>query len=106
VDLSLALGKLRSLLGVERVLCTSPGKLGGALLRAGLVEELNVLWLPVVIGGTETPSLFESPDLGPDEQPARLSLVSSRTCAGGAVWLRYRVHAGSEAQDDCAAAGG
>lgn len=105
VDLSLALGKLRGLLGVERVLCTSPGKLGGALLRAGLVDEINVLWLPVVIGGMGTPSLFESPDLGPDEQLARLSLVSSRTCAGGTVWLRYRARAESEAQGDGAAAG-
>lgn len=96
VELSLALGKLRSLLGVERVLCTSPGKLGGALLRAGLVDEINILWLPVVIGGTGTPSLFESPDLGSGEEPARLSLVSTRQCSGGAVWQRYRVHAVSE----------
>ncbi|MDD5263761.1 MAG: dihydrofolate reductase family protein [Candidatus Bipolaricaulis sp.] len=91
VDLARALAKLKGLLDVDCVLCTSPGKLGGALLRAGLVDEINVLWLPAVIGGTKTPSLFECPELGPDERPTKLSLISSRTCSGGSVWLRYRV---------------
>lgn len=91
VDLGLALAKLKGLLDVECVLCTAPGKLGGALLRQGLVDEINVLLLQTVIGGTETPSLFEGPELGPDERPAKLSLVSSRACSGGSVWLRYRV---------------
>jgi len=91
VDLGQALAKLRGLLDVECVLCTSPGKLGGALLREGLVDEINVLLLPAVIGGTETPSLFECPELGPHERPTKLSLISSRTCSGGSVWLRYRV---------------
>jgi 2,5-diamino-6-(ribosylamino)-4(3H)-pyrimidinone 5'-phosphate reductase len=97
VDLGRALGKLKSRLGVECVLCTAPGKLGGALLRAGLVDEVNVLWLPIVVGGAETPSLFESPDLGPDEWPTQLSLVSSQTLSGGYVWARYQVYgAGSK----------
>lgn len=91
VDLEGALRKLRALLGVECVLCTSPGKLGGALLRAGLVHEINVLWLPIVVGATKTPSLFESSDLEPDEWPTKLSLLSCKTFSGGYTWLRYHV---------------
>jgi riboflavin biosynthesis pyrimidine reductase len=78
-------------LGVTRVLSTSPGKLGGVLLRAGLVDEINVEFLPAIIGGTETPSLFDSPALEPDQWPTRLKLLSTHVQAGGQVWLRYEV---------------
>lgn len=91
VDLHLALEKMKSQLGVACVLSTAGGRLNGALLRAGLVDEINVEFLPAVIGGFETPSLFDSPTLGPGEWPTRLELISCQVQAGGRVWLRYRV---------------
>ena len=91
VDLRLALQKLGAQLGVTCVLSTSPGKLGGALLRAGLVDEINVEFFPAVIGGSATPALFVSPELKPDEWPTRLKLLSAQVQAGGRVWLRYQV---------------
>lgn len=93
VEFKPALQKLKTLLSVECVLCTAPGKLGGALLAAGLVGEINVLWLPIVVGGTDTPTLFESPDLGPGERPAQLSLISCETCSRGTALARHRVDA-------------
>lgn len=93
VDLSEALGKLGTL-GVSTVLVTSPGILGGALLWQGLVDEINLDFFPSVIGGTATPSLFRSPELGETERPVRLSLVSNETQVGGRVWVRYRVERG------------
>jgi 2,5-diamino-6-(ribosylamino)-4(3H)-pyrimidinone 5'-phosphate reductase len=91
VDLGLALEKMKARLGVTCVLSTAGGKLNGALLRAGLVDEINVEFLPAVIGGLETPSLFDSPALEREEWPARLELISAQAQAGGRVWLRYRV---------------
>jgi len=91
VDLGLALEKMKARLGVTCVLSTAGGKLNGALLRAGLVDEMNVEFLPAVIGGFETPSLFDSPALERDELPARLELISAQAQVGGRVWLRYRV---------------
>ncbi|MEW5829335.1 MAG: dihydrofolate reductase family protein [Chloroflexota bacterium] len=91
VDLSLALEKLATKLGVERVISTSPGILGGALLRAGLVDEFHLEIFPAVIGGTRTPNLFAAPDLGPGEWPARLKLLSAQVRDGGHVWLRYEI---------------
>ena len=91
VDLGLALEKMKARLGVTCVLSTAGGKLNGALLRAGLVDEINVEFLPAVIGGFETPSLFDSPALERDELPARLELISAQAQVGGRVWLRYRV---------------
>ncbi len=91
VDLALALEKLHNLLGVERVLSTSPGRLGAALLKAGLVDEINIEFFPAIIGGYRTPTLFDSPELAPDELPHRLRLLSTQTQADGRVWLRYEV---------------
>jgi riboflavin biosynthesis pyrimidine reductase len=91
VDLHLALEKMKSKLGVTCVLSTAGGKLNGALLRAGLVDEINVELLPAIIGGVETPSLFDSPALKSDEWPTRLKLISAQVQAGGRVWLRYQV---------------
>lgn len=90
VDLGFALEKLHTKLGVECVLSTAGGQLNGALLRAGLVDEINVEFLPAVIGGTETPSLYNAPSLTADEWPVRLNLISCQVQAGR-VWLRYRV---------------
>jgi 2,5-diamino-6-(ribosylamino)-4(3H)-pyrimidinone 5'-phosphate reductase len=94
VDLTKALEKMNSRLGVTSVLSTAGGILNGALLRDGLVDEINIEFLPAVIGGMETPSLFTSPDLQADEWPARLKLISSQVQAGGQVWLRYEVDHG------------
>ncbi len=93
VDLRLGLEKLNAKLNVSRILSTAGGKLNGALLRAGLVNEINIEFMPGVIGGFSVPSLFNSPELGPDEEPTRLSLISVKELSGGRVWLRYRVGA-------------
>ncbi len=92
VDLRLGLEKLGRL-GVSAVLVTSPGRLGHALLRAGCVDEIDIDILPAVIGGTRTPTLFEGPDLGPDQMPTRLTLRSAETREDGRVLLRYDVPA-------------
>ena len=91
VDLRMALRKMQSQLGVTSVISTSPGKLGGALLRAGLVDEINILVLPSIIGGFKTPSLFQSPELKHDEWPTPLRLIWAQVQNDGRVWLRYEV---------------
>jgi riboflavin biosynthesis pyrimidine reductase len=91
VDLKIALRKMQSQLGVTSVMSTSPGKLGGALLRAGLVDEINILVLPSIIGGFKTPSLFQSPELKHNEWPTPLRLIWAQVQNDGRIWLRYEV---------------
>ncbi|MEE4274956.1 MAG: dihydrofolate reductase family protein [Thermoleophilia bacterium] len=91
VDLAAAMAKLSTLLGIERVVCTAGSRLNGALLRAGLVDELSLVLLPALIGGEHTPHLFRSPELGPADRPASLELVSVDGEPSGRVRLHYRV---------------
>jgi 2,5-diamino-6-(ribosylamino)-4(3H)-pyrimidinone 5'-phosphate reductase len=97
VNLRLGLEKMHEKLGVARLLSTAGGKLNGALLRAGLVDEVNVELLPAIIGGSDTPSLFDAPALKPDEWPTRLKLISTHVQSEGRVWLRYQVVQGEAA---------
>ncbi len=91
VDLALAMQKMREKLGVTCLASTAGGKLNGALVRAGLVDEINIFLHPGIIGGFDVPSLFDSPALRADEMPVRLNLISAQVQAGGRVWLRYQV---------------
>jgi riboflavin biosynthesis pyrimidine reductase len=91
VDLPAAMESLRSRLGVTCLLSMAGGRLNGALLRAGLIDEVNVLFTPRLIGGFDTPSLYDSPDLAEDEWPVPLSLISVEVRADGVLWVRYQV---------------
>ncbi len=91
VDLGLALRRLRSVLGVETVVVNGGGTLQGALLRAGLIDELQLIVLPALIGGSGVPALFDGPQLGPDDHPTPLRLLSTHAETDGTLWLRYAV---------------
>lgn len=91
VALGRALELLRERLGVETVVCTGGGRLGGALLRQDLVDEIDVELLPWAVGGRGTPMLFDAAPLAPEEWPTRLELLSCDVVSQGRVRLRYRV---------------
>lgn len=89
VDFRAAFATMAEKLGVTCVQAQGAARLNGALLRQGLVDEVNVEVLPALVGGTRTPALFNSPDLLDTQNPFQLELVSCETLPGGRVWLRY-----------------
>jgi len=91
VDLPAAMSLLGTRLAVRTLVCTGGGQLGGAMLRAGLVDEIDVDLFPAVVGGRGTPALFDAPPLDAEEWPVRLELVSLDQLAGGTLRLRYAV---------------
>ncbi|WP_336206722.1 dihydrofolate reductase family protein [Nonomuraea sp. LPB2021202275-12-8] len=91
VDLGGALAALRARFGVETVVATGGGRLGGALLRAGLVDEIEVEVLPMAVGGTTATALFTAPDLDRSARPAGLRLLGVEERPEGRVLLRYEV---------------
>ncbi|MDD3051001.1 MAG: dihydrofolate reductase family protein [Candidatus Cloacimonetes bacterium] len=92
VDLEKILGKLHDLLNVRTILTTSGGKLSGALIRGNLLDEINILFNPMIYGGESAPLLFKSPDINPPcVLPNKMRLISSQIFANGAIWVRYEV---------------
>ncbi|MER6172756.1 RibD family protein [Streptosporangium sp. NPDC001681] len=91
VDLSVALEELRDRLGVRTVVSNGGGRLNGALLRAGLLDEIEIEVVPIAVGGTTTPALFTAADLTPDTSATSLRLLAVERRSRDRVLLRYEV---------------
>ncbi len=90
VDLPRMLEKVKNLLSVRTIATSSGGKLSGALIRSSLLDEINILVSPLIIGGESTPNLFSSPDLLlPTDLPNRLELIDMQRFQRDRLWLRY-----------------
>ena len=92
IDLAAALETLNRELGVERVMLEGGGGANGALLRAGLIDELSLVICPVIDGSTGGPIVFNSgdTDLGPAPIESMV-LASHEVLDGGIMWLRYKL---------------
>ena len=91
VDLPAALAKIGEQYGVRTLMLEGGGRINGAMLRAGLVDEVSLLVAPVVDGRMGTPAVFDVD--GDDASFARLSLEGVDRRADGVLWLRYKVDA-------------
>ena len=59
VDLAHALTTLRKEFGIERLLLEGGGGINGAFLAARLIDEINLLLMPLADGAEGTPTLFD-----------------------------------------------
>jgi riboflavin biosynthesis pyrimidine reductase len=84
LDLSLALQRLRSEFGIERLLLEGGGGINGSFLAEGLIDEVSLLIAPVA-DGSDGPTLFSS---GP-ALARMLKLNSVEKLEGDFVHLRY-----------------
>jgi len=91
VDLQAALRELNSRFGVKSIRVDSGGILNGALLRAGLVDEVSVLVSPSLAGGNTPNSFYQAADLDSSQDIIPLRLIQMERLEGDAIWLRYEV---------------
>ncbi|OQA13894.1 MAG: 5-amino-6-(5-phosphoribosylamino)uracil reductase [Chloroflexi bacterium ADurb.Bin360] len=91
MDLRAALEEVTARYGVAVIRTDSGGTLHGALLRAGLVDEVSVLLNPCLVGGISPRSTFVAPDLSSQEGAIPLRLLEVSNIEGDIIWLRYAV---------------
>ncbi|MEJ2601087.1 MAG: RibD family protein [Anaerolineales bacterium] len=91
VDLRRALEGLSAKYGIRTLRVDSGGTLNGALLRAGLVDEVSLLIAPLLVGGESPQSIFVAPDVSSPEQAIPLRLTHFEPVGEGRLWLRYQV---------------
>ena len=93
LDLPVTLDILNRDLGVKRLLLEGGGGTNGAFLRAGLIDEFNLILCPTVDGAKGAPSVFDSSEAESEHRApvTAMSLASTRQLDGGAIWLRYQL---------------
>ena len=91
IDLELALRKIGRAFKLRKLMLQGGGKFNGAMLHAGLVDEISHLTVPVADGGLGIASMFDIPGKAPTKAAAKLRLLSHKLMPGGVIWARYRV---------------
>ncbi len=90
IDLGVALEGLYAM-GFRRLGLSGGGGINGAFLRAGLIDEMSLVIAPLAVGGLNTPSILDAPDLESVSGVTRLELIETRPVGQGSVWVHYRV---------------
>jgi len=90
IDLAMALEELNHELGIGRLLLEGGGAANGALLQAGLVDELSLIIAPSVEGVPGGPAVFDIYGEQGAQNAMGMELESCQALEGSFVWLRYR----------------
>ncbi|MBE6029867.1 MAG: RibD family protein [Clostridiales bacterium] len=88
LDIPLALKKLKTLFGIERILLTGGGQMNWTFLQADCLDELNIVILPMVDGNTKSAGIFDRPASGAFA-PAGFQLAQVEKLPGDGLWLKY-----------------
>src|SRR3954453_23389775 len=93
IDLVLTLDILGRELGVKRLLVEGGGIANGAFLRAGLIDEFNLILSPAIDGAKGAPFVFDSTDSAGDRRAplSAMTLEGTRDLGGGVLLLRYLI---------------
>ena len=92
VDLKRAVGKLHKAFGLKKLCVQGGGTFNGAMLRAGLIDEISQVVVPFVDGGGPGVTGFFDPPGRPGKGAAgTLKLIRHAPLKGGVQWFRWRV---------------
>lgn len=89
-----ALAHLRSEYGCRRLTIQSGGTLNGLFLREKLIDYVDIVVAPVLIGGKDTATLIDGRSLLTEGELSQLGVLKLQQCAvleGSYLRLRYQV---------------
>jgi riboflavin biosynthesis pyrimidine reductase len=92
-DLPAAMAQLVALFDVKRLLLEGGGRINGAFLKHGLIDEFSTLIFPAVDGVAGSQSIvdYDGPEGDRPGAGQSLRLSHCETLEGGMVWLRHTV---------------
>jgi 2,5-diamino-6-(ribosylamino)-4(3H)-pyrimidinone 5'-phosphate reductase len=94
LNLAAALSELKTGFGCERLTVQSGGTLNGLFLREKLIDYVDIVVAPILIGGKDTPTLIDGQSLQTEEDLPKLSALKLQNCKvlkNSYLRLRYEV---------------
>jgi riboflavin biosynthesis pyrimidine reductase len=91
VDLRLALDKLARAFRIKKAMVQGGGAMNGSFLKAGLLDEISHLTVPIADGGVGIQTFFDIPGPAPKKAAAKLKVISHKMLMGGVSWTKYKV---------------
>ena len=94
LSLSDALAKLKSEYGCQRITIQSGGTLNGLFLREKLLDYIDIVVAPILIGGKETSTLIDGKSLLSERELSQLGVLKLQECTvleHSYLRLRYQV---------------
>lgn len=94
LSLNDALGRLKSEYGCERITIQTGGTLNGLFLREKLIDYIDLVVAPVLIGGKDTPTLIDGKSLLSESELSKLGVLKLQDCTvleNSYLRLRYEV---------------
>lgn len=92
IDLGRAMEILHDEFGVGRVAVVGGGKINGAFLAAGLLDEVSAMIAPGIDGRIGQPALFDGIADNENYMPVSLRFIELSTYPNGVIWARYKVN--------------
>ncbi len=89
-----ALAKLKSEFGCERITIQTGGTLNGLFLREKLIDYIDIVVAPILIGGKDTSTLIDGQSLLSESELSKLGVLKLQKCEvleGSYLRLRYEV---------------
>ncbi len=94
LDLARVLADVGEKYGAERLTIQSGGNMNGAFLRADLIDFVNIVVAPVLVGGRDTSTLIDGEAISSPEQLSAIrpmKLIECKALNDSYVQLRYEV---------------
>lgn len=91
VDLPRAMEILWEVFDVKRLAVVGGGKINGAFLASGLIDELSAMIAPGIDGRIGQPALFDGINDSEDFLPVKLQFKEVQALPNGVIWARYDV---------------
>jgi 2,5-diamino-6-(ribosylamino)-4(3H)-pyrimidinone 5'-phosphate reductase len=91
IDLHAVVRKLKTLFPIKHLSVQGGGKINGSFLKAGLIDELHLILMPLADGTMGTPTLFDAEKGYSRRKATSFRLKSSKALkhGRGALLLRY-----------------